>query len=75
MVLAMIFGAHLLPYGWLYQSTSYWVLSGVIPIAALIVGVNFPPSAVAGMMIGVEILFSLLLFAEVKRLPVSKTGS
>ncbi len=75
MVLAMIFGAHLLPYGWLYQSTSYWVLSGVIPIAALIVGVNFPPSAVAGMMIGVEIAFSLLLFAEVKRLPVSKTGS
>jgi len=75
MVLAMIFGAHLLPYGWLYKSTSYMVLSGVIPIAALIVGVNFPPSAVAGMMIGVEIVFSLLLFAEVKRLPVSKTGN
>lgn len=24
MVYAMIFGAHLLPYGWLYQSKTYW---------------------------------------------------
>ena len=74
MVLAMIFGAHLLPYGWLYKSTSYMVLSGIIPIAVLIVGINFPPAAVAGMMIGVEIIFSLLLFTEVKRLPASTTG-
>ncbi len=41
MVLAMIFGAHLFPYGWLYRSTSYMVLSVLIPIAALIVGIKF----------------------------------
>lgn len=69
MILAMIFGAHLLPYGWLYQSKSYMALSVMIPIAALIVGVNFPPSVVAGLMIGVEIVFSLLLALEVKNLP------
>lgn len=69
MVLAMIFGAHLLPFGWLYKSRSYIVLSVVIPIAALIVGINFPPYMVAGLMILFEIVFSLLLFAEVKRLP------
>jgi hypothetical protein len=71
MVLAMIFGAHLLPYGWLYQSKSYMVFSIVIPIAVLIVGVNFPPSFVAGFMIAVEIVFSLLLIIEVKKLPAT----
>jgi hypothetical protein len=71
MVLAMIFGAHLLPYGWLYKSTSYMVLSVIIPIAALIVGINFPPYVVAGFMIVVEIVFSLLLMNEVKKLSVS----
>lgn len=71
MVLAMIFGAHLLPYGWLYKSKSYIALSIFIPIAALIVGINYPPYYVAGFMIAVEIVFSLLLVFEVKRLPVS----
>ncbi|WKZ39415.1 MAG: hypothetical protein QY328_14210 [Anaerolineales bacterium] len=75
MVLAMIFGAHLLPYGWLYQSKSYMVLSGVIPIAALIVGLNFPPYVVAGFMIAVEIVFSLLLSMEVRKLPAATISS
>ncbi|MBK7456059.1 MAG: hypothetical protein IPJ46_20745 [Anaerolineales bacterium] len=74
MILAMIFGAHLLPYGWLYKSKSYIVLSIVIPVAVLIIGVNFPPSFVAGFMIAVEIIFSLLLINEVKKLPVIGKG-
>ncbi|WP_338449441.1 hypothetical protein R4Z09_25235 [Niallia oryzisoli] len=68
MVLAMIFGAHLLPFGWLYQSRSYIVLSVVIPIVVLLVGINFPPYMVSGFMIVFEVLFSLLLTMEVKRL-------
>ncbi|KAA9021994.1 DUF7010 family protein [Niallia endozanthoxylica] len=68
MVLAMIFGAHLLPFGWLYQSRNYIVLSVVIPIVSLYIGVNFPPYMVAGAMIMFEVLFSLLLSLEVKRL-------
>ena len=71
MVLAMIFGAHLFPYGWLYRSTSYMILSVLIPIAALIVGINFPPYIVAGCMIAVEIVFSLLLVFEIKKLPAA----
>jgi hypothetical protein len=68
MVLAMIFGAHLLPYGWLYKSKSYMVLSVIIPIVALIVGINFPAYVVAGLMILFEIIFSLSLIGEVKRI-------
>jgi hypothetical protein len=69
MIVAMIFGAHLLPYGWLYRSKSYIVMSVIIPIIALIVGINLPSYMVAGTMVLVEVLFSLLLVFEVKRLP------
>ena len=66
MVLAMIFGAHLLPYGWLYKSKSYLVLSVLIPVLVLIVGINFPAYIVAGLMVAFEIVFSMLLIGEVK---------
>jgi len=69
MILAMIFGAHLLPYGWLYQSRSYMVMSIIIPIVALIVGVNYSSYMVAGVMVFIEIIFTLLLTYEVKKLP------
>lgn len=68
MVIAMIFGAHLLPYSWLYQSKSYLVFAIVIPILALLLGIYFHPSVLAMVMVGVEILFSLCLVAENKTL-------
>ena len=66
MVLAMIFGAHLLPYGWLYKSKSYIILSVVIPIVTLLIGINFQAYVVAGIMILFEIIFSILLVLEIK---------
>ena len=68
MVIAMIFGAHLLPYGWLYMSKSYMALSVFIPIFALIVGLNFEPYILAMSMTGIELLFSFLLMAELRNL-------
>ncbi|MBL4932018.1 DUF7010 family protein [Clostridium paridis] len=67
MVIAMIFGAHLLPYSWLYKSKSYMIFSIIIPILALIIGNNFPPYILAAIMIIVELLFSISLVAENKR--------
>ena len=53
----------------------HFILASVIiwtaMLAALIVGVNFPPYVVAGMMIGFELLFSALLVAEVRGLPAA----
>jgi len=69
MVIAMIFGAHLLPYGWLYKSKSYMVLSIIIPILSLIVGLSFPPYILALVMMIIEILFSFCLVAEIKKIP------
>ena len=51
MVYAMIYGAHLLPYGWLYQSKTYYILSVVVPFAALYIGCNYPPFVIAAVMI------------------------
>lgn len=68
MVFAMIFGAHLMPYSWLYLSKSYFVFSIAVPVLALIVGLMFPPFVLAAVMIGVEILFNILLCLEVRHL-------
>jgi len=66
MVYAMIFGAHLMPFSWLYQSGSYLVLSIVIPILSLVIGLLFPPFVLAAIMVFVELVFSFLLYRECK---------
>lgn len=69
MVIAMIFGAHLLPYGWLYKSKSYMVFAILVPILSLIVGINFEPYILAIMMMIIEIFFSICLVVENKKIP------
>jgi hypothetical protein len=71
MIIGMIFGAHLLPYSWLYKSGSYLFMSVLIPVSVLIIGVNLPSYFVAGIMVLFEIIFSLLLSGEVKKLTPS----
>ena len=67
MVYSMIFGAHLMPFSWLYQSKSYLVMSIVIPILSLIIGLVYPPFVLAVLMVVVEIVFSICLYIESKR--------
>jgi len=69
MVLAIIFGAHLMPYGWLYRSKVYYVLSVVIPLMALYVGLSFAPVILAATMIAFEALFCIALVIENRELP------
>ena len=72
-----------MPYSWLYNSKTYMVLSIIIPILSLIVGLNFANytlilSLIVGlnfanytlaiMMILIEIIFSVLLSFENKRI-------
>lgn len=68
MVIAMIFGAHLLPYCWLYSSKSYMFFSILISLMALIIGLKAEPFILAATMIIVEIIFSICLIIENKRL-------
>lgn len=64
MVFAMIFGAHLMPFSWLYSSKSYLILSIAIPIASLLIGLYFEPLVLALTMLGVEVLFCVCLWRE-----------
>lgn len=66
MVYAMIFGAHLLPYGWLYQSITYYVISVIISIVVLMLGLYCSAIIVAVFMIIVEIVFCCCLTIENK---------
>ncbi|MCR5561665.1 MAG: hypothetical protein K6F58_07635 [Bacteroidales bacterium] len=66
MVYTMVFGAHLMPFSWLYQSKSYLVLSIIIPILALVVGLLCPPCVLAIIMFVIEAVFSFCLYKECK---------
>lgn len=69
MILGMIFGAHLLPFAWLYQSPAYFIMSIIIPFTMLIVGHNLPEQRVfvlAGIMICLEAIFAVWLGVEMR---------
>ena len=68
MVIAIIFGAHLLPYSWLYLSKVYMIMALLIPIVALIVGLNYEPYVLGLVMIMSEVIFSMILIVEVNGL-------
>ena len=68
MVIAMIFGAHLLPYAWLYNSKIYAIMSVIVPIVSLIIGSMFEVYILAILMIVFEIIFSYILSLEVKKM-------
>lgn len=68
MILAIIFGAHLLPYSWLYKSKVYLDFSILITFLALIIGLNFELAILALTMMGIEIIFSIALVWENRKI-------
>lgn len=66
MILAIIFGAHLLPFGWLYKSNAYYVMAIIVSLISLIIGINFNPNILSIVMIFSEIIFSIWLSFEIK---------
>lgn len=68
MVYAIVFGAHLLPYSWLYKSKAYMMFAITIPFIALILGIMYNALIVALVLTIIEILFTFILVQEVKQL-------
>ncbi len=64
MVFTIIFGAHLLPYSWLYKSRTYLVMSISIPIAAVIVSIFCYNWVLAAIMICIQIISVIGLVIE-----------
>ena len=74
MVYAMIFGAHLLPYGWLYRSKSYYTFSVIIPVVVLLLGIYSSAIAIVIFMIVTEAVFCVLLIIENKKIEFCETN-
>ena len=68
MVYAMVFGAHLLPYSWLYKSKAYMGFAIAIPILSLILGIAFSGLIIAISLTVIELIFVLILFQELKQI-------
>ncbi|PIA85916.1 hypothetical protein ADO07_00472 [Streptococcus parauberis] len=66
MVYAMVFGAHLLPYSWVYKSATYQVFAVIIPVLSLILGNFLNATAVAGACLIIELVFVFILHKELK---------
>lgn len=64
MIYAIIFGAHLMPYGWLYKSKSYFAASVAIPLVVLISAIYFSPMYVGACVWLVVAVFCLGLWRE-----------
>lgn len=68
MLFAMVFGAHLLPFSWLYESKTYLVMSLVTTIGSLLISIFLPEVYVGIFMIVCQIVMSVLLLIECRKL-------
>ena len=66
MIYAMIFGAHLLPYSWVYDSKAYLILSVIETVGALVITHLLGSMATAAFILCGEIVLSVLLYKECK---------
>ena len=64
MIYAMVFGAHLLPFGWLYDSKAYTVISIAETIGALVINQLAGNIPTAGFIAAGEIVLSILLYRD-----------
>ena len=67
MIFAMIFAAHLLPFGWIYEARAYTVLSVAGTVLALLAGLFFGNAAVGILMVVLETILSVCLLLKNRR--------
>ena len=65
MLYAMVFGGHLFPFGWVYDSKAYTIVAVMETVGALIMAVAWGSIAAVLFMIIMEILLCIFLFIEV----------
>ena len=68
MLFAMVFGAHLLPFSWLYDSKTYLVMSLVTTIGSMVISIFATELYVGIFMIVCQIVMSILLLIECRKL-------
>ncbi len=68
MLYAIVFGAHLLPFAWVYDSKAYYLMSFLETIGALVTALVFGNAVTCIFMIIMEIALCVFLFIENKQL-------
>lgn len=66
MIYAMVFGAHLLPYGWVYDSKMYMVVSVLDTLGALLLTIYFGNKIAILFIICMQLLLCIRLIREVR---------
>ncbi|WP_374701249.1 hypothetical protein [Thalassobacillus sp. C254] len=59
-------GAHFFPYGWLYDSKPFYVLSPIMSITPIVIGWNINEGALWYVPLTFAILLALLIFLLIK---------
>ena len=67
MVYAMVFGAHLLPFSWVYNCKPYVVFSILETIGAFAVGIVFGNAAIALFVVLAQILLNIFIIADLRK--------
>ena len=68
MIYVIIFGAHFMPYSWLYRSPAYLVMSIAVPVAALVIGIFLPRYLLAVLALVALLALAFALHRECKKL-------
>lgn len=69
MIYAIIYGAHLFPYHWVYQSPIYKYMAFIIPVISFVLGYILSGTTMfllPGFVLLCEIIFAVKLYAEFK---------
>ena len=74
MLYACVFGAHLLPYSWVYDNRAYAVTAVVETIGALIISMVWGSEATAVFMIIMQVLLCVLLFIDIRKAKTEVEG-
>ena len=67
MFYVIIFGAHFMPYSWLYRSPAYLVMSIAVPVAALVIGLTLPRYFLALLALVALLALAFFLHRECKK--------
>ena len=67
MIYAMIFGAHLMPFSWIYDCKPYMIIAIIDTLGALVLGILMGNAAVAGFMIAMQIALCISIFINIRK--------
>ena len=73
MLYGMIFGAHLMPFAWVYESKTYLVMSIIVTLGSLLTACVFGNIVMGVFLVICQIITSVSLLAECRKLSASKT--